>query len=171
MTGVGDLARLEAVSARTGAPTPELRLAYAAGGQESMLRQSVSALRASALPTERARWHTRLGDYDAAFGDPSRASRNAPCGSPSWPWFQTSCPGAAIPATTLCLDGCAYASLVLRGRNDYGYPFPSPATSSGGATIGGVASACAVDLCSSSADIWSTSGSGVVASSDRRRIH
>ena len=61
MTGVGDLARLEAVSARTGAPTPELRLAYAAGGQESMLRQSVSALRASALPTERARWRTRLG--------------------------------------------------------------------------------------------------------------
>jgi TolB-like protein len=59
--------RLEAVSRRVGPPTRELREDFARGGRPAVLRAQLAAPIARQLPTDRARWHAELGDFDAAF--------------------------------------------------------------------------------------------------------
>ena len=61
--------RLEAVSQRVAVPTRELREAHARGGRDEVLRAQLAAPAARQLPTDRARWHAELGDFDAAFHD------------------------------------------------------------------------------------------------------
>jgi serine/threonine protein kinase len=61
--------KLEAVSKRVAVPTRELREAYSRGGRREVLMAQLSAPVARQLPTDRARWHTELGDLDAAFRD------------------------------------------------------------------------------------------------------
>ncbi len=61
--------RLDASSTRAGAPAPELRRAWAAGGPTAVLRAQLASPRAKDLPVERARWRARLGDIDGAFRD------------------------------------------------------------------------------------------------------
>ena len=61
--------RLEAVSKRVAVPTADLRAAYDRGGRTEVLRAQLSAPAARLLPSDRARWHAELGDFDAAFRD------------------------------------------------------------------------------------------------------
>ena len=61
--------RLEAVSPRVPVPTSALRQAHAAGGRRAVLRAQLDAPLARRLPSDRARWHAELGDFDAAFRD------------------------------------------------------------------------------------------------------
>ncbi len=65
--------RLEAVPPRIAPATEEVRLVYAAGGRDAVLRAQLAAPAARHLPTDRARWHAELGDLDGAFGDLEQA--------------------------------------------------------------------------------------------------
>jgi hypothetical protein len=65
--------RLDAVSERGEVSASALRAAYAAGGPDSVLRLQVNAPDARRNPVDRARWHTLLGDFDAAFADLEQA--------------------------------------------------------------------------------------------------
>jgi tetratricopeptide (TPR) repeat protein len=65
--------RLEKVSARAEVPAADLRHAYATGGREAVLRLLLDSPSAKLRPVDRARWHTSLGDLDAAFLDLDQA--------------------------------------------------------------------------------------------------
>jgi TolB-like protein len=65
--------KLDDTFERVGVPVSELREVFAVGGPEAVLRHQVSAPDADRLPTERARWHTLLGDLDRALADLDQA--------------------------------------------------------------------------------------------------
>jgi len=65
--------RLDDASGRAGVPAAELRRVLTLGGPEAVLRVQVGAPDAGRLPTERARWHVLLGDFDAALDDLDQA--------------------------------------------------------------------------------------------------
>lgn len=67
--------RLDAVSGNTNVPVSALRAAIAAGGPDSVLRLQTRSPEARWTPADRARWHTMLGDFDAAFADLEQAIR------------------------------------------------------------------------------------------------
>jgi tetratricopeptide (TPR) repeat protein len=65
--------RLDAVSRIAGAPVEVLRRAFVAGGREGVWRAHLAAAQTSNLPFDRAMWHARLGENDAAFRELERA--------------------------------------------------------------------------------------------------
>ncbi len=65
--------RLDAVSKIAGAPVEVLRRAYVTGGREGVWRAQLASPSTRDLPFERATWHARLGENDAAFGELERA--------------------------------------------------------------------------------------------------
>jgi tetratricopeptide (TPR) repeat protein len=73
--------QLEKVSKRGEVPASELRRSYAGGGPEAVLLLQVNAPEAKYFPVDRARWHSLLGDLDAAFRDLDQASEERP------PWL------------------------------------------------------------------------------------
>jgi tetratricopeptide (TPR) repeat protein len=66
-------ARLDAVSTISGAPVEVLRRAYASGGREGVWRAQLASPSTRDLPFDRAMWHARLGENDAAFRELERA--------------------------------------------------------------------------------------------------
>jgi TolB-like protein len=65
--------RLDAVSKIAGAPVEVLRRAFVAGGREGVWRAQLAAPNTRDLPFDRAMWHARLGETDAAFRELERA--------------------------------------------------------------------------------------------------
>ena len=65
--------RLDAVSRIAGAPVEVLRRAFVAGGREGIWRAQLAAPNTRDLPFDRAMWHARLGENDAAFRELERA--------------------------------------------------------------------------------------------------
>ena len=61
--------RLEEVSARISVSTAVLRAVFARGGRSEVLRAQLAGPVARQLPSDRARWHAEIGDFDAAFRD------------------------------------------------------------------------------------------------------
>ena len=65
--------RLDAVSRIAGARVDVLRRAFATGGREGVWRAQLAAASTRDLPFDRAVWHARLGEIDAAFRELERA--------------------------------------------------------------------------------------------------
>ena len=65
--------RLDAVSRIAGARVDVLRRAFATGGREGVWRAQLAAASTRDLPFDRAVWHARLGENDAAFRELERA--------------------------------------------------------------------------------------------------
>ena len=77
---LGDTARffrfregLDAVSERGEVPALDLRLAFAAGGADSVIGLEVGWPGAARTPVDRAFWQLQAGDRDAAFRDLNQA--------------------------------------------------------------------------------------------------
>jgi serine/threonine-protein kinase len=65
--------RLDAVSKIAGARVDVLRHAFATGGREGIWRAQLAASNTQDQPFDRAVWHARLGENDAAFRELERA--------------------------------------------------------------------------------------------------
>jgi len=97
--------RLDAVSERARVPAAALRRAYAAAGPDSVLRLQVNSPNARRNPVDRARWHTLLGDFDAAFADLDEAARER------HPWLAF---GVRYPELAALRADPRYAALLKR---------------------------------------------------------
>jgi len=65
--------RLDAVSSTAGARVDVLRHAFVTGGRDGIWRAQLAASNTRDWPVERAVWHARLGENDAAFRELERA--------------------------------------------------------------------------------------------------